>query len=172
MLQEKNIRHFIIVENFMNEFINNNAQTVLDSFKPFLGKKIRTATGFVAKYNKPELTATISQELKEIGIVRLDFNLNFETYLRSIAIHFKFYFSGNNSIFENYNNPFGSGYISEYVCSMAIEDAILTKIDDFKPRILINTAEAIQDYQTAVALKSEYDKALNKVHYRLRSYAK
>jgi hypothetical protein len=55
---------------------------------------------------------------------------------------------------------------------MTIDDAILTKIDDFKPRILINTAEAIQDYQTAVALKSEYDKALNKVHYRLRSYAK
>jgi hypothetical protein len=173
-LQEKNIEAIIIIENFMSEFINNNAQTVIDSFKPFLGKKIRTASGFVSKYNKPELTPIISQELKEIGINGTYFYIQLETYIRSIHISFRFNMYGEGSIFNNFHsqNPFGSGYITEYVASLDIEDTTLTKIPEFKPRILINKEQVIQDYQTAVALKSEYDKALNKVHYRLRSYAK
>ena len=77
MLQEKNIKQIVIVENFISQFINDNAQSIIDSFKPFLGKKIRTANGFVSKYNKPEITAEISQKLKEMGIVRLDFNIRF-----------------------------------------------------------------------------------------------
>ena len=71
-------------------------------------------------------------------------------------------------IFNNYNNPFGSGYISEHVFSIEIKDTILTKLNDFKPRILIDTDKVIQDYQKALDLKSEYNKALNEVHYRLR----
>jgi hypothetical protein len=173
-LQEKSIKHFAIIENFMSEVINNNAQTVIDSFKPFLGKKIRTANGFVSKYIKPELTPIIPQELKEIGINGLHFYIQLETYTRSIQISFRFNMYGKDSIFENFNsqNPFGSGYITEYITSLDIEDTTLIKIPDFKPRILVNVDQVIQDYQKAVALKSEYDKALNKVHYRIRSYAK
>jgi len=173
-LQEKSIRQFAIIENFMSDFINNNAQTVIDSFKPFLGKKIRTASGFVSKYNKPELTPILPQELKEIGINGLNFYIQLETYIRSIQISFRFNMYGQDSIFNNFHsqNPFGSGYITEYVASVEIEDTILTKIPDFKPRILVNVDQVIQDYQKAVALKSEYDAALNKVHYRIRPYAK
>ena len=72
MYTKEAIQNYVIMENFLSKFINDNAQKIIDSLLPFVGKKLRTQTGFVAKYIKPEITEPIlTNEMLNIGITKI-----------------------------------------------------------------------------------------------------
>jgi|GEM_PF-4520186 len=172
-MDTKKIADFVVVENYIADFMNNKIQNVIDSFTPFIGKKFTTNSGFVAKYKRPILTANISQELKEIGIQRLDCNLQFNTFISSITIYFNFNMYGNGSIFEKqYSNPYRDSNIKKYALQVILNDGILESINNVNKPLLLDATEVINNFQAACIKKKEYEAALNNVEGILRTFVK
>lgn len=170
-LQKKTIQEFVIVENFINDFINNNTQTVIDSLKPFLQKKLITLNGFVSKYNKPTITITNTDALKEIGITNVFFSYIMSSSKTYTDVEFKFNIFCKNGLFEyQHNNPYGSSYINKTVLRFKHEDCILTKIEEFNPLPLLNFETVYNNYENALTKKQEYENSLAIVDIHLRYF--
>lgn len=174
MYTKEAIQNYVIMENFLSKFINDNAQKIIDSLLPFVGKKLRTQTGFVAKYIKPEITEPIlTNEMLNIGITKIIAQLSFDVYSTSMNAKIRFSIYGTQeSLFGykyQYQNPYRSSYIDASFLTISNNDLTLVKIDNFNPIPALNSEQVIQEYQTAVQLKEQYKTAASKVNYRLRT---
>jgi hypothetical protein len=165
------IKNFVTIQNFMHQFCNNNAQKVIDSFANFIGKKIYLTNGtFVAKYQKPLIDIFVSDELKELGIYKIDFTINQDKYSSYSFIYFSFSLYGLENVFPAFNNPFGNHCIKDIVVKLNINEGILTNIENYKPLPILQANKVIQNFNTALIKKAEYSEALNKVENQLREF--
>lgn len=166
MLTDKKIQDFVIIKNFINKFINDNIHTVINSFTPFLNKKLKTLNGLVSKYSKPNIPIEIIEELKNIGIVRLELYLDFNISTKRIDIYFNFHIYGNDtSIFKNqYDNPFGSSTIKTHALTIHTNEDKLILIEDYQQKEILNIDSILENYNAALIKKAEYEKALSKVN--------
>lgn len=170
MLTDKKIQDFVIVKNFISNFVNDNAKKVIDSFIPFINKKIVTNKGFVSKYEKPILVAEVSEELENIGITGLRFSISLNIQTHSIDVYFNFDMWGLNSIFSEYDNRFGSTRIKPFIFTVLTNDTILNEILPYQIQELLDTDQVVKNYNITVSKKKEYEAALKNTNSYLKSF--
>ena len=161
------IEQIVIIENFMTEFVNTNTQSIIDSFSPFIDKKLFTAKqDYVSKYIHPVVKNTNADTINKIDVKLHSARIypNHHNDSSNIAIRFNFF----GGIFErSYSTPYGSGYIEKVSIYLKHSDGILKSVTP-NTLTLLDAEKVCNDYQIALDKKAEYQTALNNVESLLK----
>ena len=163
------IEQFVIIENYICNFLNENNQLIIDSFLPFIGKKIFTAKqDYINKYTSPKLNNINTKDINIIGVNMLNQPTIHSTHWReSSNVNIRFSFHGG--LFEkNYSNPYTSIYVERLAVNLEHSEGVLTNVKCSNHTTLLDPVKVLKDYQTALDKKAEYESALKNVESLLK----